>query len=101
MKPFVVLAAACFGSLALNHAVAMPLVRAAPFEVTSMARDVGYVCDVYGGCWRIEPRYSVVYCYHHGAACLRGNRSTARSLYVWGGPGVGMVPLRRSRVIPL
>jgi hypothetical protein len=43
MKPYVVLAAACFGSLALNHAVAMSLGRAAPFEVTSMTRDVGYV----------------------------------------------------------
>ena len=53
---FRAVAAVGYASLIANGAVAMPVAPAQSFDQILMVQNVRFVCDVYGGCWRIEPR---------------------------------------------
>jgi hypothetical protein len=96
---FAALAATGFASLAASVACAMPVGSAASFDGTSIAQHVHFVCDVYGGCWRVEPRYPIVYRFRNEPAYAFSDSGALAFGYGWGGPGVGMVRLRPSRAL--
>ena len=97
---FRAVAAVSFTSLITNGAAAMPVAPAASFDQIIIMQNVRFLCDVYGGCWRIEPRYPVVYGYYNDRAYAPSYSKGPAYVYGWGGPGVGMVRLRLSSGVP-
>ena len=78
----------------------MPAATVSSFDQIKMVQNVRFVCDVYGGCWRIEPRYPVMFRYYNDQAYAPTYSKAPAYVYGWGGPGVGMVRLRLSDGVP-
>ena len=93
------LAAISVASLAIDGAAAMPVLHLSQ-STPAIAQKAHSLCDVYGGCWRVEPRYVLVHPYFTERSYMRHDNRVPMYGYGWGGPGVGIVRLRLRPAVP-